>query len=171
MILNWNDLAATIHLIDPLLAALVKELVELFEVVYSWAIESVADWVMLDRFRRNAANFIKRWRDTVAPNRNRNYYHWLAIEAVLQIQACGSIWKYSSDITESFVHVLKECFLRFTNRGGTKRHWTRQAMLRVLVKVLITSKSGKDVIAMLTPYERKKYLATLAKACTNTNDL
>ncbi len=56
---------------------------------------------------------MEQWREQVGGGRSRNYYHWLAEEAIIQIEMSGSIWKYSSDITESFVHVIKEYYLRF----------------------------------------------------------
>ena len=85
---------------------------------------------------------------------------------MIQIERSGSIWKYSSDITESFVHVIKDYYLRFTSRGGAKRSWTRQVMERLAVKVVVQALSKCEWLDMLSPFERRKFYEALARMYT-----
>lgn len=161
LILNWQDWADTILLENETVAALVENLVELFETLYTWSFVSVADAVRLETLRVEAPIFIKQWKQFISNNKERNYYHWLAYEAYNQIKLSGSVWKYSSDITESFVHVLKTCFLRFTNRGGGfagSSSWTEQALFRVCVQTFMKSLDAKEWSSLLSAYEKRKII-------------
>lgn len=156
LILHWRELCDIIGLHNDEYDYLILELIFHFQVVYTWSFTSMHDLVALSVFEQNVSTFVNHWARVMGGGRmDRNYYHWLAVEAMHQIKKSGSIWKYSSDITESFVHVLKDCYLRFTTRGGM-RHWTRQVMSKVLIKVFVQALSCEDWYDMLTPFERKK---------------
>lgn len=155
---NWDEWCQVLGIQDARVSGLVKQLLDCFEVVYTWSFDNVYAQAILARFKANAQSFVAKWRHFVAGGKMRNYYHWLAHEAARQIDHSGSIWKYSSAVTESMVHVLKDCWAKFTNRGGCGRHWTKQVLARTLVKITIKSLAADDVLSIMTPYERKLYL-------------
>ena len=163
LILNWADWCTTIKLYNPEYNMLVASLVKHFEVIYTWAFRTVYELVSLHQFQLTVSNFVERWRQVMGGGKNRNYYHWLAVESFLQIMASGSIWKYSSDITESFVHVIKDCYLKYTNRGGKNRSWTRQVMQRILLKVTLKSLSSEEWTDMISPFEKRRFIAEIVK--------
>jgi hypothetical protein len=138
---------------------LVENLISLFETLYMWGFYTVDDAIRLTILRDEASAFVDDWRMHIANGRERNYYHWLAEEAYLQILKSGSVWKYASDVTESFVHVLKDCFARFTSRGGGGRSdWTEQALFRVCTKVLTRALSASEWVDLLSKHEQKKVI-------------
>lgn len=126
----------------------------------------------LQIFSERIAEFVDKWRSVMAPGRSRNYYHWLQVEALKEIQEHGSVWKYASDVTESYVHILKDAYLNFSSRGGAKHnpHWVKQVMHRVLIKMLLKALHNEPWLKILTPYERKRLSASLATA-TRMGDL
>lgn len=158
---NWDSWCQAIGLVNPVVSWLVTELLQHFEVVKTYAFETEYDLFILRRFEATVEDFIFRWRRDVANWRNRNYYHWLAHEAKRQIYESGSIWKYASDITESFVHVLKDTYLKFSNRGGLNSSWTKQVLNRVLMKVQVRSMSSQHTYDMMSRYERRKFVETI----------
>lgn len=121
LILNWKDFSLATGTNDPEVACIVKDLVWMFERFYTQNFELEEDKEMLAVFKDGVSRFIARWRQIVAPSKQQSYYHQLEVEAILEIEKNGSIWKYTSDVTESFVHVFKQTYLRFTTyRGGRK---------------------------------------------------
>lgn len=101
--------------------ALVKELVEKLKVLYKWQFVTREDWEALHEYERTMPGFIDRWRDELGltqKEKYHNYFHTLSVEVPKSIRRKGSAWKYSSDITKTFVHLMKEMFADFTTRGG-----------------------------------------------------
>lgn len=91
LILDWASWCETINLHNPLYNMLVEMLVQHFEVIYTWSFFTVYDYVALDLFEQQVSRFVEEWRMTIANGRQRNYYHWLAVEAFIQIRESGSI--------------------------------------------------------------------------------
>jgi hypothetical protein len=101
--------------------------------------------ILLKFYTFQVSTFIDCWRSQISNGKQRNYYHFLAVEAAIQIEHSGSIWKYASDITESYVHIIKDCFLKYTTRGGSNRHWTKQVHYNLCIDLLLlTYISGDD---------------------------
>jgi len=117
------------------------------------------DIAALEFFAASVGLFVEQWLQLVAPGRKHNYYHWLEFEALQEILKHGSVWKYASDVTESFVHILKDTYLHFTTRGGSKNgaHWVKQALEHICIKLALKAFNGEsDWRCMISPYERKK---------------
>lgn len=153
--MNWCEIAALCN-IPAEVNTLVEELKNIFYVLYTWSFENVHDLEALNMMRRRVVSFVEDWRAAMG-YKWRNYYHWLAHEALRQIFYRGSLWKYASDVTESFVHVVKDKFAKYTNRGGCKRHWTKQVLHRILIDVYVTTLEGGDgVDSLLSRHEKKR---------------
>eukprot|EP00026_Physarum_polycephalum_P015719 Phypoly_transcript_16468.p1 GENE.Phypoly_transcript_16468~~Phypoly_transcript_16468.p1 ORF type:complete len:279 (+),score=30.05 Phypoly_transcript_16468:61-837(+) len=166
-LLHWESWCTTTGINNPAVAELVDELTFYFQTLYKWCFATVEDIACLTVFAENVSTFISQWTTIIAPGRQRNYYHWLEVEALKEIQAHGSVMRFASDVTESFVHVLKDTYLHFTSRGGGKHnpHWIKQAMERICIKLLLKAYGSTEISRMLSPYERKKivsdYLASV----------
>lgn len=55
------------------------------------------------------------------------------------------------------VHVLKDYFLKFTNRGGLGEPWTKQVLTRTNIKMTVNSRCATSVLELMSPWERKRY--------------
>lgn len=116
--------------------------------VYTFEFTEVEACSRLEFFRANVRDFVERWKIGLESTTDRNYYHWLSVEALRSIYHRGSVWKYASDVTESYVHIIKSHFAKYTNKGGAGRFWTKQVMTRILMETEIAcmDKSKKDLI-------------------------
>lgn len=164
LILNWNSWAATIGLRNQVVHELVEELEVLFQTLYTWNFKSDLEKINLLLFRARVRGFVKEWREVIGRKKERNYYYWLEVEAIEQIDESGSVWKYASDITESFVHLIKVTYARFTNRGGRGRHWTKQVLQRILVKVHVTALNATSWDSILTKFESRKFIEEFVRS-------
>lgn len=158
LILNWQSWCDTIHLHDPTYNWLVNELVFHFETIYTFAFRTNYEVSCLLVFLEAVGDFVASWRQYISGGKSRNVYHWLAVEVPFQILECGSIWEFASDVTESFVCLIKTTFLHYTNRGGVQKHWTCQVMQRILVKTLLKSISSDDPIRLFSEFEKRKFI-------------
>ncbi len=161
--MEWDSWCNAIQLENQEYNELVAQLLAIFEVVYTWSFVTVYDKVMLDYFTEKVVEFIAKWKPVMGGGKSRNYYHWLQVEALIQIKVSGSIWKYSSDITESFVHLIKDYYLRYSNRGGLQKHWTKQVMHRILVRVYLKSLNCEDWTDIMTTFEKRKLLQEMVQ--------
>lgn len=139
------------------LVALVRALVDKLKVLYKWEFITDEDWDELQAYEDTMEGFIANWRAQLQlGNKYRNYYHTLSVEVPKSIRKKGSAWKYSSDITETFVHVLKGMLLDFTTRGGCDQDPTRQAMERCAMRSIAYTKGFGSLSLMISPHEWKK---------------
>lgn len=161
LILHWAEWCDAIQLHSDLYDELVAALVEFFEVIYMWTFKSFSDLVRLFHFKEHIDEFVDEWSRVMGGGKERNYYHWLAVEAFIQLIESGSIWKYASDVTESLVHVIKETFLKYTTRGGANKCWTEQVLSRSLMKSFMKSLAAKEGVDMLSKFEQRKFFASL----------
>jgi hypothetical protein len=66
-----------------------------------------------------------------------------------------SVFAFASDITESMGHIIKEHFLRKSNRGGMNSCWTLQFLERHGIQFIMKCLDDPEALK-LSPYERKK---------------
>jgi len=165
LLLNWVEWCDLVGIRDPAVLQLVDNLHYLFSVIYTWAFVTLEDAVKLTVLERDASRFVDEWIQHIAHTKDRNYYHWLAVEAFQQIKSCGSIWKYASDVTESFVFVFKNVISHFTSHGGGKhgKHWTEQGLSRVCVQALLRALGSAELRDMISRYEFKKIIEEFVK--------
>ena len=67
---------------DPLRVVLVKLLRFHFSVIYTWSFNTEKKRESLRIFALLVKDFVKLWRQLFRRGKNRNYYHWLAVEAL-----------------------------------------------------------------------------------------
>lgn len=126
---NVQEFCDRLALDGGVVVPLVRELVEKLKVLYKWEFCTHEDWEELHHYEATMPAFIDKWRDELgltAADKYHNYFHTLTVEVPKSIRRKGSAWKYSSDITETYVHIMKEMLLDFTTRGGCDQNPCKQ---------------------------------------------
>jgi len=133
LIRNWGSLMAIFQIADRLRVDLVRQLGWVFSVIYTWSFNTPEKLAALEVFRDTVVDFIKDWQEFMGRGKKRNYYHWLEVEVIKEIQHSGSIWAFACDVSESFVHVAKHVYNCFTAHGGLHMDWTSVSMERIVL--------------------------------------
>jgi hypothetical protein len=137
---------------------LVQQLLAHLKTLYKWEFTTDQDFRELIAYERNFPVFLDEWREEIVQDaaKYRNYWHTLMYKIPESIWRFGSAWKYSSDITETYVCLLKDQLLDFTTRGGFGANPCVQVMQRMAVRSAVYSKGLGNVEMMISPYEKKR---------------
>ena len=110
--------------------------------------------------------FLNMWRVGLQRTTYRNYYHYLTVEVPASIIRWGSVYKYSSDITETYVHILKKMYPLYSSRSGGKaahNNPCQQVMSRLGMKSLIFSLGIGNQQLVISNHEADKLNTYLKK--------
>lgn len=136
---------------------LVEEMLHHFKTLYKWEFKTPEDELELQAYERDFPVFVDSWRDNITGyDKYRNYYHTLAHEVPRSIRHRGSAWKYASDITETYVCIIKNQVLDHTTRGGLKMNPAKQLLERMAVRSACYSNGLGSTTAMISPWETKR---------------
>lgn len=101
--------------------------VDMLMVLYMVEFTSVLAQTKRDLFLTSIEDVVEVWTSKVS-YKNRNYYHLLAVKSPLLLEKHRSIGLYSSDITESLVHVIKMIQQNHSNHGGLHKMVWKQVL-------------------------------------------
>ena len=154
MFKNFGELCEILNYHGPAIA-MVEELQKHLKTLYKWEFKTVNDYLELIAYERDFPDFIQRWREKICGSMQkfRNYYHTLTYEVPESIWRHGSAWKYSSDITETFVCLIKNHLLDYSTRGGFKQNPCLQIMYRLAVRSIAYTRGFGSESLIISPYE------------------
>lgn len=154
---HFEKLCKSIQYKGPAIS-LVKKLLGHFKTLYKWEFITEEDWKELGNYQAEFPVFLDKWREDIVqdPGKYRNYWHALCWEIPESIYRKKSAWKYSSDITETYVCLIKNQALDFTTRGGLGQNPCVQLMERMTVHSKCYERGLGSHKMMISPYEKKK---------------
>lgn len=154
---NFERFAVTVGYAGPAVP-LVERILGFYKTLYKWEFVTEQDWAELEAYEQDFPVFLDEWRHAIVGDdtKFRNYYHTLLYEVPESIHRKGSAWKYSSDITETYVCLVKHQMSSYTTRGGFKKNPAVQLMQRMAVRTACYSNGLGSVSTMISPYEWKK---------------
>lgn len=154
---NFESFCRSIDFDDDVVQSLVAEFLVWMKTLYKWDFVTDEDWALLDQYEIGFPAFVEIWREEIAGvDKCRNYYHTLSVEVPKSICRWGSAWKYSSDVTETYVCVLKNQFRMYTTRGGMGANASFQVMQRLGMKTLAYIKGFANEKLMISNYELRR---------------
>ena len=155
LLLNFEEFCEVVGYSGTLIP-LVAKLIKYLKIIYKWEFLTEKDWEELALYEREFPVFIEDWMICIGRDSNRNYYHTLAVEIPRSINIHKSVWKFSSDITETYVYILKYCIPLYSTRGGFKQNPTLQTLKRLCMHAFAGVKGWVPLAGLVSPWEKEK---------------
>jgi hypothetical protein len=155
MFQHFDELCNAVGYVGPA-NELVRQLLRHLKTLYKWEFVTDADMQELEAYEHDFPIFLDMWREDIVQDatKYRNYWHAMMWEIPESIHRHGSAWKYSSDITETYVCIIKNQMLDYTTRGGFGVNPCVQLMQRMAVRTCVYSKGLGNEELLISPYEK-----------------